>query len=526
MAGIFRWNEEETANGGIADRKLILAVSVAAALIVMFVFPVYFTSDSRSYLERAMELVGGGSHDPLFKSFIRPPGYPLMMLLTGVVGLGTFKLLILVQTLMGLLIPQMIYGIGARVNRTTAIWSAMLSAVSLIPFICMKSVMTEQVSIFLMLLGAYCFAAYLTTGKARHIYIMSLVIFLMILVRPSAKLLFVIYLGVTVMARPKAFIHIAASVFLTAACVALAMNIGNNGGKAGAAYPSLTGTALFFNVYLASQGAVQEQNGPASAELLRKTLAISKQTDAEEVFMRETLVDSMRADYFFRRFGDDKEAFVKFIAESPSRIYFKFLWDTLNKRLGPEAADKLFLRVSLETLRAHPSVGIRFMYTNLTGLTITQPMCSTYAVDPTARSVVAPPQVFSANNPILGPDYGLSGLPKNFYNELSFRMLGRFTDKIQYLFSNIWGVMFHAFRPIVFMLMCAGLPAFLRSKNRWMYLLMFLIVAYQVAITSVFNESLPRYIYHTILFELIAAVAAVDYFLEWNCKRRNGKVQR
>ena len=81
---------------GGKDLRHLLAISVFITVLYYLFFPLYYTKDSQSYFDFARLMLGMKDQANHF----RTPGYPLILILTGVLTLNTFKYLLLLQAAM------------------------------------------------------------------------------------------------------------------------------------------------------------------------------------------------------------------------------------------------------------------------------------------------------------------------------------------------------------------------------------------------------------------------------------------
>src|SRR5260370_17179714 len=100
-----------------------------------------FVKDSLVYYE-----VGGwiSGHDVSAIPTFITPGYPLLLVVTGVTGLNTFAGLLLVQGAMAVTIPLLIYGSMRLIAPRVAFVTGLLAILLLVPFVWSKTVMSEQ----------------------------------------------------------------------------------------------------------------------------------------------------------------------------------------------------------------------------------------------------------------------------------------------------------------------------------------------------------------------------------------------
>jgi hypothetical protein len=499
---------------GKSDEKRIFLMGAIFAFIMLVFLPVSVTPDSRSYIDFAFILTG----KPDSSVYFRTPGYPLIMIASGVTLLKSFIGLILVQLAMALYIPIVIYKTLNHINRKAGYLAAEISIFSLTPYLYMKAILTEQSYIFVLLLSIYAAAKYFHTKNVKYVYFISIALAVAILIRPSSSLIFFIFFSLTTLFVPRKALHSIAAAIIVVASIALwaflrpiVLNMPESRGSTA----NVTGRALFYNAFLFSAGNMKKSNGPGTAELI-DTLDkyLRNNQSAPDVFLAKT---ADRSDefkrYFYGRFKGDPAGLVREMFDHPSFTYETFIWEVADKAVGPEKSDRLQLSASLEFLKKHPGTGVRFFLENLAGFTISQPLHPNHDLDLDVRVGVLTPRIDILT--FEGITYYMDGLPPHLLKEAGFDPLGKILVPLRRLATKILGIFFFDFRPLIFFFMLLGVICLFRtSDGRPIAALCFLIIAYNALATSVFAVPVPRLINHTILVEIMMASIVMEFLIE------------
>ena len=167
-----------------------------------------FGSDSTTYYLLSRYLVHKSSAGSFV--FFRTPGYPLLMILGIVPFTKTFIGLLILQAIMAILIPVLIYKTLQFIVPRSAFFGAVLSIVTLLPFVYSKAIMTDHVFIFTMTLLVYLMAKYQCTKKPIHLYCLSVCLIFLTLLRPSANVTFLIIFPFCLFISMKNYKHLLA----------------------------------------------------------------------------------------------------------------------------------------------------------------------------------------------------------------------------------------------------------------------------------------------------------------------------
>ncbi len=166
----------------------------------VMIIPIQYTGDSESYLGVARMLLGlsPAGVAPIF----RPPGYPILLALTGVVWPGTFVPLLIIQALFASSIPVLIYYIMIPYGASIALITAILSILSGTLIAHISQIMTEPLFTFLLFCGIALTAKMFREQHApssKLFYWLAIIFAIMNAVRPFAWLFFWLILALLTM---------------------------------------------------------------------------------------------------------------------------------------------------------------------------------------------------------------------------------------------------------------------------------------------------------------------------------------
>lgn len=125
---------------------------------------------------------------------MRSIGYPLLMILTGVCVIYSFKVLLLSQFLMSIIMPILFYKSLNNVitNSKFSLIATFAFVGSFIPFLHAKSIMTEQIFLFILMCATYLITSYYNSRTTKMLILLIISLILLTLIRPSAKPFFII----------------------------------------------------------------------------------------------------------------------------------------------------------------------------------------------------------------------------------------------------------------------------------------------------------------------------------------------
>lgn len=193
----------------LGDRRPIATIFLLSLVFEVMWFAVQnigFQCDSPGYIQYAQGLLGGPS--PEVTLWARTPGYPVLMILSGMLRPGgsflSFLGILLVQAAMAVGMPILAYETLKPYRRRVAFFTAMVMIVSLQPFIASKLVMTEQsFKFFTVLLIFLACGAYRAPSPRAWIFGLAGTTIFLALLRPAATLFAVLVFGALLAGRPR-----------------------------------------------------------------------------------------------------------------------------------------------------------------------------------------------------------------------------------------------------------------------------------------------------------------------------------
>lgn len=251
---------------------ILLAISVFIQSVYLFALPISFEGDAGGYLSYSKLFAHMGG----WFQYWRPPGYPLYIHLLGVTWAQSFMGVIVVNALMGIAMPLLVYGVLRPVGKLTPFVAALVFALSTVPFSYAKVMITEHPYSFLLLLGAFGFSRFVVTKAIQWVALTCTALLAALMMRNEA--VYILMLAVLMMLLQCRDWRRAGSVAACALVVATVI-MGWSWKRAEimhepAAFGSLhnfTGRQMFWRVYYAvgngSLVNVRPENGPASKRL-------------------------------------------------------------------------------------------------------------------------------------------------------------------------------------------------------------------------------------------------------------------
>lgn len=472
--------------------------------------PTIYTHDSQSYLAAARAMIGqAGGHFLYF----RTEGYPLLLALTGVPILGTFRGLLTLQALMSAAVPPLVYLMLRPVDRRAALGASVLVLIAGIPLVFSKTVMTETSYVFFATVALLAATRAMAPAGNRALCGMLAAAFMLALLRPSARLLAVLLCTYVAVARYRIVPAWRQALLPPAAAVAVVLGLGAVAGLYhrslaeeimpgwhGLRAPrpggqsAMTGKTLFLGLYLAGShyvpsGAVAAENGPATRRLLRELEDFSAAHPGRlQAFATEASPLRPGSPTLPSRLA---------VAEPNLRRQFDW-WTAMDATFGVEEADRLFLEAAIEALRRHPQL----------------------ALLPLRNAVVAlfGPSQSSAEGRI---ELQVEPLSLEQFREdpgLGDRLAGEIRDRgaspRDATIADAWGGWFFVLKSVLAVLAILALPWSLRGRGRHATALCTLAWLYEVGILSLFAE--PRVRYVALAFVPLSIGATLGVLAVWD----------
>jgi len=309
------------------DRLVALALALAATALWSCSQPIVFTNDSFGYLSSAKFIAGQVSHGV---PYYRMPLFPLWLVVTGVPTLDSFKWFLLAQAVLGILMV-MIFHNGLRgYSRTAALIATAVLTLTFVPFVYSKSVMTEQLYLFGLIL---CLASTLRYLQAANVFQLALVavgVTIVMFTRVQGIGIGLVVLPFLVYRHPQHWRAVSAA----ACAVSIAV----------AAYSSV------YSAQVRKHSAVRAETAsaaePALSNSVGKYLFMVPYLDADRYFgWRIVEPDNGAASAKLFALIDNKP---------PTLKQWWAIWQTLDREIGVAAADDLLMRATIEAVIAHP----------------------------------------------------------------------------------------------------------------------------------------------------------------------------
>lgn len=301
-----------------------------SALIVIIWFStqhIGFTSDSTTYVHLAEYLVRKRSASSML--FIRTPGYPFLVILGAVPFLHSFAGLLMIQALMAIFTPILIYKTLLLIVPRVAFTGGVLSIFSLLPFVYSKAIMTEHAFIFTLTALIYLMTLYNQKPKISYLYTTTTCLIFLTFLRPSANFIFVIVFVFCFFVTTKNYKQLikCIAMFLIATSawstfVGLQVN------------PSIAGNVtdrlkqmLFYHIYsnnTSQQNNIKPENGPASEQLFNHLKKFT--VDHPDAWALRTPASR------FTKFRESPDKFIDAIYQEPNPNYYTLILNVIDAR--------------------------------------------------------------------------------------------------------------------------------------------------------------------------------------------------
>lgn len=512
-------------SSALFDTARIFLVALLFGAFFLFAAPYYFPGGANGFTDYAYSLAHGGIQSPANAQ--RDVGYPLLLWLSGYPYTGSFIGITIIQALMALFMPIIVYWTIRPTFPRTAYLVGLASVLSLAPFYFMKMIHHDQTYIFFSIASACLLSRLVETNKISYLYPLTLSMVMLSFTRPAGNLLFPILLAITFMINRGAIRHYAISIALFIAFTAVYQyhrhEIFDMAHRS--SMPSYTGMQIFYNLYMNSREygiTLSPELGPNLKRITSDvTQAVSPNLRDSKVIAQHlsgnpitTPMETAFAEKYFYPYTADE--FAKQLYALPNYEYYQLMCDIE----GIGINDSLFLNASLEIARAYPLYVIRYSMRNF-GKLLWEPGFghTRYNVVPFWRERI--------EYPIDGGGINQTGLPARGVREL---MVDRLAAQPEYLRSfydmvrNQWLKTVRLVSVITFFLMLtawisalvAGLNSImpssflartadiLESARTWRTVaIISALFLYNVVVTSLFVE--PNYHYHhmLVLFRVI-----------------------
>lgn len=569
------------------SQRSLCGITVIIALVWVFTQHVTFSSDSVTFLHYAKWLTGTAEISPFW--YLRNPGLPIILILTGVTKFNTFIGFMLLQAFFSVGIVWCIYHMVKATQPQFAALITWISVITCVPFIFSTMVTTEQANLFGFCLLIYALVLFTTSQQKKFIFMAAIANILLFLLRPNnyyifiittfylaicnqqpslqntirflipygmVMLLYIVCFGLLKLSHPglegmsSVFQGIRAIAYQPYAAGALT-ELTNDRNPSGSNYNLLTadlaakygrkeagtillrssvkaywqqprlfvqwvqsiftasannytGQMLFYPLMLkapyilngesgSKYSKISSENGPATAALLHH---LSSYIQKREHIWREwTPVES------FANFSGRPQDLLTNIFQNPDHVYHAFIWQALDREIGPVATSQLFMAASMEGFKKYPATVMCFLddlVSYFFSLDITYKSGSRVMFLPT------PGLGEKAYSPFLS-----ATMSQQIYNPI-FKVNSAFWDNLYVVYSYIWLLA----KIFIFIFALVGLGVAFKEKLLSIFLLIWTLIMYNAMITSVFADPFFRYSALTWLLTAVLALQTCCSLLE------------
>jgi 4-amino-4-deoxy-L-arabinose transferase-like glycosyltransferase len=206
-------------------QALVLVLAATAAALWVYTKPIVFTHDTFTYIHHARELqLKTALPGPMFS---RTPGFPLILLAFRITDLShSVFWLIVFHAILAVAMCWWFYLAARLVEPRGALLISLVFIASLLPFINIKYIMTEQTFLFATVLSLYGLIAYLTAETSpdtrRALIALGIGAAMMTLTRPQGAYVVPVLFGlVALLSWRRAKIALLAAVLVYAAILSV-----------------------------------------------------------------------------------------------------------------------------------------------------------------------------------------------------------------------------------------------------------------------------------------------------------------
>ena len=506
---------------GMKHEFLLLGFGGMIAIFIYTIFPITYFPDSDQYYNFGKTILGETNSNT---SNFRGIGLPLIFIVSGVYLLGTFKVFVFLQLLIGVIIPLILYKLLSYWNKRYAFFVSTLAAISLVSFGYAKAILSEQAYMFVLLLLIYNSIKLQQTLKIRYLYFQALLIFLLVIIKPLSNLLFIIFLPHNIFLFRKRLKHVGFSFMLLFALVFISIQYSNHLFKNAPDYQKrqqMAGSILFYNLYLSSdiEGRSCDLNRIKSFRKLLDEIVLFYLTHPNEYSANlDKYKDNPEAfKFIFKPYLNNPVALSHAIVDKPNKYYYSFIYENANLILGNERGDRMMLKASEEMILEFPSLALGYSTRNLFAFASGKYLSYSYYIARGKRiTEYFPPSMEPLTWAInANPESGMASAMAEELGTGKVNQVAKFVKIRDFLLVEVWGRIFLILRPIIFLCMLLGIFLLYKEKYYPQILLCSSIVLYHMLIICIFNIPLNRYLIPTLMLELFCAAVFI-YVIQKN----------
>lgn len=333
----------------------ITLFSVILCSLLWWLTPINFYPDSEQYVRTAFALTNRPGEFYYFRTW----GYPIALVLLGVTKFHTFYPVLIVQALLGIAIPIVIFKTLHPFNHATATLAAFITAISFAPFIWQKLIMTDQISMFLYYFLAYSASRFIFSQSNKNLFLIWLIGFMLFLMRPSAMLIYLCTMSCLLIFFPNLWRKICLAMCLFVITIFsfqfLQKTIVSKYNdtyqmKSSFTTGSMVGRMFFYNIYAVGPFythvlTVEPINGKCSANIYNSIIQWGNNHP------------TLRHHYFGNKTSSD---IASQLFSYPNLFNHSIMWLIMDQHAGSIVADRIFACAAFESLFNHPKASLLF----------------------------------------------------------------------------------------------------------------------------------------------------------------------
>ncbi len=502
------------------DSLRIYALSSVIGFFYLYFGAFSVENGASHYTDWADAIVSGADLKGNAAMYIRDVGMALVLFVSGFPTTRSLVGVTIIQVAMGMAMPLLCYLTLRPWFPRAAYYVAIISAISLAPFLLAKTIHHDQPYVFFLVLSTYLLNTYISSGRASLIYILTAVVFAMSLVRQIGKGLAPLVALVMLVEGPRrGYKHIVAAVALF-----LAFNVGYaHYRESMLGNMRALGIEAFENIYLNSSEfgvKLSPEFGSNVKYIIERTYECSLPSPAQARNLTGDMAPSnpsfMAANFY--RYTSDQ--LIEKILTQTHFVNLLFIQGCIKD-------DHIFLMAALETARARSLFVLRYALRNSFQLLFDPGwLHGRHTTEPHFRGGLHFPYGGATTAGRRTVD---DRLPQPALNEASFIPLARqpqFIQTVYFQMERIWQRLYH---PVTIVLGCLMVVTWMsiavgllrrlfrtdrleRWSSLWLSrsvepaaLGMMLLLLGNVAITALFIDSHYRYDFSLLMLKFMNA---------------------
>jgi len=524
------------------DLIRIYALGALIGFFFLFFGDISVENGAADYVQLALAIVGDASlkGQVLNGGQGRDIGMALIWLISGYLYTHSFIGVIAIQVLMGLTMPLLCYLALRPWFPRAAYWTTLAGTLSLAPILLSKLIHHDQPYIFFTIVSLYVFNRFMLTTRPRSLYILSISVFAVDLMRQAGTGLFWILLPICAFhggRRNYKHITFATAIFI-GANFAYTQYISNLMGNTESEIGGVTGPGiqLFYNIYTNSSEfgvSLSPRLGPSVSLILNRLHQCSLPSPAQSKLLANWPGPAQFSNENIYRYTADE--LVNKVATQSNREYYYLIMQCVAAH--PSELDRILLNASLEIARVHPLYILELFLRNslellydpgwLHGRFTTAPQFQGGLIFPFGDNVRVEQ----------GGNIGDTRFAQRALSEASFIPLERQPQFVADLYFSIHQIWYRYYHPITIVLGClawfswfstalgllqqwTGAAWLTRCSSRWLSdrvipasIGISALLLWNVAIVAIAVEPLYRYDFGLLTLKIMLAGVGVVVFL-------------